>query len=264
MTDASNSGGSKTIQSVETALTILEFIRDNEDAGVTEIANDFGRSKSTIHHYLSTLAEYGYLEKENGRYRLGMRFLTLGGTVREQEELYHLSRDDVDRLARESGEKARLIVERDGHGITLYQSTGEHSDDTHTHVGSIEELYCTAAGKAFLADLPDERVEQYLSETPLHPYTENTITDPDELRDELDEIRSRGIAVDDEERYDGLRCIASAIVSSEGELLGALSVSGPTERMSGERFRTEIPDLLRTVTGVVEINTTYSRWEELF
>lgn len=264
MTDASNSGGPKKIQSIETALTILEFIRDNGDAGVTEIADDLDRSKSTIHHYLATLSEHGYLETDDGRYRLGVRFLTLGGTVREQDELYHLSRDDVDRLARETGEKARLIVEQDGHGITLYQSAGEHTDDTRTHVGSIEELYCTAAGKAFLADLPAERVDQYLAETPLRAYTENTITDPDELRDELDAIRSRGIAVDDEERYEGLRCVASAIASSEGELLGALSVSAPTERMSGDRFRTEIPDLLRTVTGVVEINTTYSQWEEMF
>lgn len=264
MTDASNSDGPQTIQSVETALTVLEFIRDNGDAGVTEIADEFGRSKSTVHHYLATLAEYGYLEKAEGRYRLGMRFLTFGGTVREQEPLYHLGRDDVDRLATETGEKARLIVERDGHGITLYQSAGEHADDTRTHVGSIEELYCTAAGKAFLANLPAERVEQYLSETPLHAYTENTITKPDELREDLSTIRSRGIAVDDEERYEGLRCVASAIVSNEGELLGALSVSAPIERMSGDRFQTEIPDLLRTVTGVVEINTTYSQWEEMF
>jgi len=152
----------------------------------------------------------------NWRYRLGMGLLTLGGRVREREVLYHHGRDDVDRLADETGEKARLVVERDGVGITLYQSTGESVDDTRTHAGSVEELYCTGAGKALLATFPADRVEQYLSETTLQAYTEQTITDPEALRDELDVIRSRGFAIDDEERYEGRRCVASAIVSTAG------------------------------------------------
>ncbi|GCF15956.1 IclR family transcriptional regulator [Haloarcula mannanilytica] len=264
MTNSSGKRERKTIQSVETALEILEVIREKEIAGVTEIADEFGRSKSTVHHYLATLEEHGYLERSDGKYQLGLRFLTLGGKVREQEQLYHLGKSDVDKLARETGEKARLIVERDGYGITLYQSSGNAIEDTPTHVGSIEELYCTAAGKAFLAELPDEEVSTYLGEKTMHAYTQNTITDPEELRDQLEAIRSRGIAFDDEERYDGIRCVASSIVSSDDTLLGALSVSAPVDRVSDERFRSEIPDLLQNIVGVVEINTTYSRWEDMF
>lgn len=271
MTDASGTGERKTIQSVETALEILDVIRDREVAGVTEIADEFGRSKSTIHHYLATLEAHGYLERADDKYQLGLRSLTLGGAVREQEQLYHLGKSDVDKLAAETGEQARLIVERDGYGITLYQSAGDAVresatgvDGSRTHAGTIEELYCTAAGKAFLAELSDDDVDAYLANTALTAHTDRTITDPDTLRDHLKAIRSRGIAFDDGECYENVRCVAAPIISSEAALLGALSVSAPAHRMDDERFRTDIPDILQNVVGVVEINTTYSRWEDLF
>jgi DNA-binding IclR family transcriptional regulator len=263
MPTSSRTSGGKTIQSVETALEILEHVRDADEAGVTEIADAMGRSKSTVHHYLSTLANYGYLRREEGRYRLGLQTLALGGTAREREQLYHLSKHDVDQLARTTGEKARLIVEQDGYGITLYQSSGEHVETTRTYVGCIEELYCTAAGKAFLAELSADEVDTYLSETDLQAHTDRTITDPDRLRAELSDIRSQGIAFDDEERYEGIRCVASAVLSGDGELLGALSISAPTERLSEERFRSELPESLQTTVGTVEINSSYSRWGEI-
>ncbi|RDI70188.1 IclR family transcriptional regulator [Halopelagius longus] len=260
-----NEGG-KTIQSVETALSVLEYIREHGEVGVSEAATVLDCSKSTVHHHLTTLVERGYVEKVDGRYRLGLTFLALGGEVRERQRLYHLGKDDVDALADRTGEKARLIVEHDGRGITLYQSTGENvaDTDTHTHVGSVEELHCTAAGKAFLAELSADELDAYLADAPLTAYTDATITDPDALREELEAIRSRGVAFDDEERYEGVRCVASAIDVGTGELLGALSVSGPTERIDDDRFRTDIPNRIQNVVGVVEINTTYSEWTDAF
>lgn len=186
--------------------------------------------------------------------------MTLGGSAREQEQLYQLGKNDVKRLATETGEKARLIVERNGYGITLYQATGENVDETITHVGSREDLYCTAAGKAFLAELSDEELDSYLSERDFKQYTDRTITDSEELRTELEKIRTDGVAFDDGEFYQGLRCVAAPIVVSDGGLLGAFSVSAPVERMGDHRFKTKLPDQLQNIVGVVEINTTYSKW----
>jgi DNA-binding IclR family transcriptional regulator len=253
----------KTIQSVESALEVVEVIHQKERAGVTEIANELDRSKSTVHHYVTTLVKHDYLDKVEGEYQLSLRFLTLGGQVRERERLYHLGKDDVEELAQETGEQARLIVDRNGSGITLYQATGDRVTEPITHVGSIEELYCTAAGKVFLAELSDDELDSYLQEVSFTPYTESTITEADELRREIEEIRDRGVAFDDEERCEGYRCVASAISTEARELFGALSVSAPVERMDEERFRTAVPNQLQNVAGVVEINTTYSEWTDV-
>lgn len=262
MPEENPGGRGKTIQSVESALDVVEVIRRKKRAGVTEIANELDRSKSTVHHYVTTLVKHDYLDKVDGEYQLSLRFLTLGGQVREREQLYHLGKDDVEELAQETGEQTRLIVERNGSGITLYQATGNHVTESITHVGSIEELYCTAAGKVFLAELSDDELDSYLNETSFTPYTESTITDTNELRKELEKIRARGVAFDDEERYEGYRCVASAISTEGRKLFGALSVSAPIDRMDEKRFRTDIPNQLQHVAGVVEINTTYSEWTD--
>lgn len=254
----------KTVQSVETSLAIVDAIRERECAGVTELATALDCSKATVHHHVTTLRKHGYLERVDGEYRLGLQFLSVGGQVREHQSLYHLAREDVDDLAAETGEQARLVAEHDGRGITIYRATGEAPEHPPLHLGSDEPLYCTAAGKAFLAELTDEQIDRYLAETTLDPYTPATVTDPEQLRAELESIRSEGVAFDDEERYDGVRCVAAAIDSPDGELLGAISVSGPTDRVTDERFRSDLPDQLRNVVGVVELQNTYATWTEQF
>lgn len=251
------------IESVERAVEVLEAVRRREGAGVTELAAALGLPKSTVHHHLATLRETGCLEQVDGEYRLGLRLLTFGGQARERERLYRLAREEVDRLAEETDEQARLLVERDGVGVTVYQAAGDAVESTCTHAGSTEALHCTAAGKAFLAALPAERRAALLDERELTAHTDATITDRGRLRAELEEVRSRGVAFDDGERYEGVRCVAASITDSTGELLGAISVSGPADRLPDERFRAEIPTRLQTVAGVVEVNTTYSGWSDV-
>lgn len=252
----------QTIASVGKALDIVELVRELEPVGVTELATELGRSKSSTHHYLATLAERGYLERDGNNYTLGLRFLTLGGTAREREHLFQLGKADADDLAEETGEKVRLIVERDGYGITLYQTIGDRVEETYTHVGSTEELYCTAAGKAFLANVLQRELDDYIRENDLHSRTANTITSETDLRAELDRIRSSGIAFDDREYYEDVRCVASPITLSDGSLLGTFSVSAPIGRMPESRFREKIPNKIQNTVTVVEINTTYSGWTD--
>lgn len=264
MTSGDSETHGKTIKSVETALRILEELRDSDCTGVTELAESLDISKGTVHHHINTLAEMNYLDRENGTYRLGLGMLTFGGKARAREQIFQFARDDVDRLAEETGELVTLVAEWGGCGVTLYQSTGGNVDEPTSHVGSIQELHCTASGKAFLAKLPEEHVDDVLDVNALTAYTENTITDPDALEEELERTESQGIAFDDEEYRDGMRCVASAISDNSGALLGAISVSGPVERFGDERFHSEIPQQIRNTVGVVEINTTYSQWTDQF
>ena len=260
---SSRGNGSRTIGSVETSFRILEEIRRRNGAGVTELAEALDLSKSAVHHHVATLAQHNYLAKMDGRYRVGLRLLTFGGHARREEELFTAGRDDADRLARTTGETARLIIENTGYGLTLYQATGENADDPPTHTGTMEHLHSTAAGKAFLAALPREEVGAIVDQGGLKRFTPNTIVDREALYDELASIRSEGFAFDDEEQFEGVRCVATTITDDGDDLLGAVSVSAPVERMDDRRFRTGIPDALRGVSNAVERVDDYRFRHEL-
>lgn len=250
----------QTIGSVEKALDIVEIIREKEPISATEVAKSVNQSKSSVSHYLSTLSKRGYLERVGKQYQLGIKFLALGGKAREHERLFRLGKEEANEFARETGDKVRLITERDGNGITLYQAAGNHTNESETHVGTTEALYCTAAGKAFLAEISKKELNKYLNNNTLKRYTTNTITDEGRLRSELDKVRSSGVAFDDQERYEGVRCVAAPITLSDGSILGTFSVSAPVEQMPENRFRNDIPDRIQNTVTVVKINTTYSEW----
>jgi DNA-binding IclR family transcriptional regulator len=255
-----NDGESKTIRSVENAFRILDELRERQQAGVTELSDAVGLSKGTIHHYLATLRQQGFVEKQNGKYRLGLRPLSYGGVAREREQVFQIGKESVDRLTETTGETVRLVVERNGYGITLYQSTRNDREEVQTHVGTREELSSTAAGKAMLAVMDDDRIEKIEQDRQIRQG--NKTVDTADLRDEIADVRSYGIAFDDEGQFDGVRCVAIALTTDTDTLLGAISVTGPTERIDDERFHEDIPQALRNIAGVIEINTAYRGWME--
>ena len=118
-------------------------------------------------------------------------------------------------------------------------------------------LHSTALGKAVLAHLPESYVYEIIDQHGLPAQTNQTITDPDELFDELETIRERGFAQDKGERAGGIRCIAAPVVDGEDRVLGAVSVAGPTNRMEEDRFGRTIPGMVRRAANVIEINATY-------
>jgi len=124
--------------------------------------------------------------------------------------------------------------------------------------GIQRHLHSTAAGKAILAEMPEQRVMDIISEHELPAETEHTITDPDSLVEELDEIREHGIAYNDEESVEGLRAVGVPVRGSNGIAIGALSVSGPSNRLRGEVFREEIPNIMLGHANEVELNIRYS------
>jgi len=253
--------GSKTIRSVENAFRILEELRHREQTGVTELAEAVGLSKATVHHYLATLYEQDFVERSESGYRLGLRPLSYGGIAREREKVFQIGKESVDRLANETGETARLVVERRRYCITIYQST-RRRDGVHTHLGTQEHLHSTAAGKAMLSAMDDDRIARIITGRELPRHTENTITSTEELRSEIGTIRSSGIAFDDREQFDDVRCVATALVTEDDGLLGAISVNGPIGRINDRAFHEEIPQQLRNTAGVIESDATYLDWME--
>jgi IclR family acetate operon transcriptional repressor len=246
------------VQSVETSLRIVEELHERGDAGVTELASALTIPKSTVHNHLQTLQRNEYVVADDGRYRVGYRFLELGARARDRRPIYEVARPEVDRIAAETGELSGLMVEEHGRGVFLHRAKGERAVHVDTYAGKRIALHGAALGKAVLAQLPESRVDAIVDRHGLPALTENTITDREELAAELAEVRESGIAYDDEERLAGLRSVGAAVTDADGNVLGAISVAGPTSRLREERFREELPDVVRSAVNVVDLNLTYS------
>jgi len=255
MVDQQNSNAVKTAQ---TTFDILEELKDRNEATLAELTQSFDLSKSSIHNYLTTLEADGYVVKEDGRYKVGLRLLDLGGHARHHERIYDIAKDEVAALAEETGELANLMVEQKGKGVYLYRTHGADAVKTDSYTGQRVYLHNTGLGNAILAHLPRERVNEILDTHGMPATTENTITDREELFSHLEQVREAGIAFDDEARVEGLRCVAVPIVNNNNTVEGAISVSGPTSRFQDERFREELPAKLKSAANVIELNITYT------
>lgn len=247
-----------TVKTATTTLQILEKIKNRGETTVTRLAQDFELSKSSIHNYLNTLEAEGYVVRTDNTYRIALRFLDFGGHARQSNPLYQIAKDEIDTLAEDTGELANLMTDEHGKGIYLYRSEGHKAVQTDSYIGQRVHLHNTALGKAVLAYSSDEYISEVIERHGLPATTDSTVTDPDELQNELDRIRESGVAFDDQERVEGLRCVAVPIINNDGGVEGAISISGPTSRLDGDYFRTEIPAKLKDVSNVVQLNITYT------
>lgn len=244
------------LRSAKTTFEIVEGLRELGGAGVSELANHLSMPTSSVHDYLKTLEAEEYIVREDGTYLIGARFLTLGEHYRAGQKVWKVARPEIDDLAQETGEHANLLVEEHGWGIFLYRLQGEDAVELDTHAGMRVHLQTTALGKSILAHRPRSAVDAILDRHGLPAVTERTIVDRERLFEELDEIRERGYATDDEERITGMRCVAAPILT-DGRPIAAVSVSAPKSRLQGEQFRTDLPNAVMDTANVIQINLTY-------
>lgn len=246
------------VKTTRLTLSLVSEIESNGPGRVTELADRLDVSKSAVHNHLSTLEEEGYVVKEEKEYRLGLKFLQIGGRIRDNMDLYRAAKPEMQNLAQETGELTTLMTEENAKGVYIYRFKGEQGIDLNTYIGMRDYLHSTALGKAILAFLPEDRVREIISRHGLPEMTEETITDPEKLLSTLDEIQERGYAIDDEEWTEGVRCIAAPIVVDD-QVYGSLSVSAPISRMKDEQLQTEWTERIIAATNVVELNIKHSR-----
>lgn len=247
-----------TIGALGTSLRILEALKEKGSAGVTELADELDLPKSTVYSHLRTLREHEYVDWQDETYCIGLKFLDFGEHTRDRMRIYDVAKPEVEALAEETGELANLLVEEHGEGVYLTRAKGDQAVNLDTHAGMRVGLHCTSLGKAVLAYLPEERVDEIVDRWGLPARTANTISTREELDEELAAIRERGYATDNGERLSGLRCVAAPVTDPDGHAIGAVSVSGPTSRMKGETFESEIPERVQSAANVIELNLTYS------
>lgn len=241
------------VQTTEKSLQIIEALKQEQGARITELANKLNMGKSVVHNHLSTLEEHGYVINQSNTYKLSLKFLDHGGNIRNEMDMFRVAEPEVNKLAEESGELVNLLVEENGRGVILYRAKGEKAVDLDTYVGKYVDLHTTALGKAILAQLPEGRVDEIINQHGLPEVTKRTISDRSQLFDALDTIEQRGFAIDDEERLEGLRCVAAPIRFSE-ESVGAISISAPVARMTDNWDENEYVHQVCGAANVIDLN----------
>lgn len=248
-----------TLSTVHRAFTVVEALRELEGARVTELADHLEMAPSTTHKYLTTLEAERCVVKEGDEYHVGMEFLDIGTYAKYRKQGYRLCVRKVTEMAEATGERVQFVIEE--HGIGIYLHT-EASDENAVMIdrrdGVHRYLHSTAAGKAILAELPTARVDEIVREHGLPAETERTIVDRASLDAELDRIHEAGVSYNDEESVEGLRAVGVPVFRPDGVVLGAFSVSGPSNRLKGDRFREELPNLLLGHANEIELNIRYA------
>lgn len=246
------------INSVETLLAILERLAHRDGATVAELTEELDVTRSTVYKHLATLEQEGYVDRTDDEYHLGLRFFRFGGGARDRLDIYLAARSQVLDLARKTDLPAYIVVEVKRRGMYVFRTEPAFGNDVTVPPGTELALHACAPGKAILATKSEPFLEAYLDD-PLTARTDATITDESRLREELREVSDRNLAVDVGEGFPGIASIASAVISENDQLLGALGVALPTDSLD-DRNETTLGNQVRNAANLVSVEASYDRW----
>jgi len=242
-------------------LNVVEALYELGNAGVTDVAEHAGIDKSSAHAHLQTLHEAEYVCRNGTEYRLSLRFLNTGGSIRSRMPIFDTAEQKVNALAWETGEIVSLVVEEFGWGIFLHCVEGAGAATATLFTGSRTYLHTTAEGKAIMANLDDDLVDEILESHGLPSSIwkgTDTITDRGQLEEELETVREQGYAIEDEERHAGIRAVGVPLKKADGDVIGSIGITGPVGRLSDEKLYDEYPRRLQQTANLIELDLTHS------
>ncbi|WP_370114668.1 IclR family transcriptional regulator [Streptacidiphilus sp. MAP12-33] len=247
------------MQSVDRAVTILELLAARGEAGVTEIAAELGVHKSTAFRLVAALELRGLVEQpgERGKYRLGLGLVRLAGAATVRLDLSQQSRPVCERLAVEVAETINVAILDVDAAVNIEQVLGPSAITTHNWVGQRTPLHATSSGKVLLAHLPEQALAARLAD-PLERFTTQTVTDPARLRRQLETARKDGYACTVEELETGLNAVAAPVFAHNGQVVAAISASGPSFRLAEPRLA-EVAQAVREAAEQVSTRLGYVR-----
>jgi DNA-binding IclR family transcriptional regulator len=243
------------VPSLERGLAVLELLaKSRAGLSLSHVARHLGLPKSSVHCLLRTFEKTGYVYKDPacGKYRVSLSICDLARHALQGIGLRDQARKSLQRLAERTGLTVHLAVLEQGACVLIEKVSVPRGPRTATWVGKQLALHCTAVGKTLLAFLPDEAAEQLILEHGLIRYNDNTICSVRQLKQELQIIRVRGYALDDEEEEIGVRCVGAPVFNASGEAVAALSISGDVQRISADTLcslQREVMEAAHAVTG---------------
>lgn len=248
------------VRAVERALQILECFDDQHpERGISEIAQAVDLHKATAYRIVTTLVNYGYLEwiAEIQKYRLGLELTNLGFKVIRRMDLRQEALPYMKELVQEWDETCDLSIFDQGKAFYIEVLRGNHALTIAAAVGQRLPAHCTASGKVFLAYLPQVELDAILNQS-LTSYTDNTITSLEILHEQLEVIRERGYAVDNEEYELGICAISAPIFNRGGTVIAAIGGPSPTSRMTPERI-TKIANAYKNAAQAISQRMGYGQ-----
>jgi DNA-binding IclR family transcriptional regulator len=250
MSNSRSEGGG--VQSVDRAVSVLEILAHRGEAGVSEVAVDIGVHKSTAFRLLSALEDRELVEQtqERGKYRLGFGILRLASAAAGRLDVTQQARPVCERLAAQLGETVNIAVRRSHFVVNVDQARGPTAVGAHNWVGELTPLHATSSGKVLLAYMTPEHRREVLRTSGLTRLTQRTITSPGELTAQVEKSIQDGYACSVEELEDGLNAIAAPIRDHTGEVVAALSVSGPVYRLTEQRLHDVAPEVIAGAAAI--------------
>jgi IclR family acetate operon transcriptional repressor len=242
-----------TVQSLDRALMLLRVVSEAPGLSLSELAARTDQSPATVYRALTTLQSHGFVEMEEpaqlwhvggGAFRVGSGFL-------RRTKVAERARQPMDALMRATGETANLGIEHREQVLFLSQVEAQEAIRAFFPPGTLSPMHVSGIGKALLAWYPEARVRDIAARGGLAGFTAQSLTSEAALLADLAATRVRGFAIDDQERAEGMRCVAAAVFNAYREPVAGLSVSGPAFRMSlqdAARIGAEVAQAAREVT----------------
>jgi DNA-binding IclR family transcriptional regulator len=240
------------INSLSRGLQILHLLaEENRPLGVTDIADRLSVDPSTSYRLLATLEKHKFIRQESSKkYTLGFAVVTIASALLRQIDVAAIAAPFLRELMTSTGESAHVAIADGNRAAVVAQACAPGMLRVDTPLGSHEPLYCTAVGKALLAEAEPLRVRALIGSAPLTRYSPNTITNLEMLLTELQRTRDRGYAFDDEELHAGVRCIAAAVRDHSRTIVAAVGISAPASRLTRERTGALVAAVVRTATDL--------------
>ena len=235
-----------TVQALDRGLRLLRLLaRHEQGALLTELAKELALAASTTHRLLATLQQAGFaeLDEDTGFWRVGVETVPVGSAYLRGRDLVSLARPLMRQLTETSGETSNLAIRREVFAVYLSQVESNAMVRAFSRIGDRVPLTCSGVGLALLSRTPEAELNQLIAEAGLPVKTEKSIRSRAQLDTALGEARKRGFGSDDEAQVPGMRCVAAPFYDTWGEVAAAISISGPSSRLTPER----LPELGRLV-----------------
>ncbi len=262
-----NGGGKgKNVQSLERALSLIEHMAEaGRPVTISELSEKVGLKISTVHRLLNTLLNRGYVEqdRETSKYQLGLKLLEVANNIFSYTDIRTITRPFLAELVDRCNETANLAV-LDGTEIVYIDQIESQNYiivKMFAQVGNRGPVHCTASGKTLLAYLAEKELDRIFSRIELKQFTGQTITEPEKLKKELEQVRKQGYALDWGEMEEHVRCIAAPIFNYENKAVASIGVSGPDTRITNEYIKKELASTVTDIAARASIRMGYNKGE---
>ncbi|MCD6398206.1 MAG: IclR family transcriptional regulator [Spirochaetaceae bacterium] len=237
--------------SVKKAFEIIKFISSNQGKlSLSELGRKLNMNKTTMFRYLETLQLLNVLERRDSNWYLGIELFSLGHKVDAKSRIVDRIHPYLQEISKRLNETVNLVGMYDSSALYLDKVESNRALQMRSQLGDHLPLHCTSLGKAILSSLPEHEVENLLRIIKLKPYTSHTVTSVDELKKQIDFVKTNGYSLEKEELEPGLSCIAVPLHISSIDFYGGLSFSGSPDRFTEEKVQ-ELSGELKALAGEI-------------